>query len=90
MRIYYIGGEDRHQDRRLPGIVLNFGDAVDVHGGDLAEELLALRHFALQPGPAQVVEDTPYEETPVALSSETPGEDEEAGGDVEVADYDNS
>lgn len=79
MRIYYIGGEDGYQDTRLPGVVLNYGMPVDVHGEGLAEELLALRHFALQPGPAQVVEDTPHEEPVVALLSETPrDEDEEA------------
>jgi hypothetical protein len=63
-RIYYIGGEDGHTDLRLPGVVLNYSDAVDVHDEGLARKLLKLRHFSRHVGPAVVVEDTEYEIRP--------------------------
>lgn len=61
VRIYYVGGDNDHVDERLPGLILNYGNAVDVGGPDLAEELLKLRHFSKTIIPAQVVEDTKHE-----------------------------
>lgn len=44
-RLYYVGTEIDYVDIRLPGMVLNFGNAVDVHSDVLADELLALPQF---------------------------------------------
>jgi len=83
MRIYYIGGEDGHTDRRLAGVVLNYGDAVDVHDDKLVRKLLKLRHFAEEIGPAQVVEDTRHEKRAVMPARAAKADDAEPDGATE-------
>lgn len=67
-RLYYVGTGIDFTDSRLPGVVLNYGNAVDVHDDELADKLLSLSHFAdkiVSPRPVEVeavLEDEPEEE----------------------------
>jgi len=45
-RLYYVGTGIDFTDGRLPGMVLNYGNAVDVHDDELVEKLLVLSHFS--------------------------------------------
>lgn len=77
MRLYYVGKDPDHTDPRLPGLLLNYGNAVDVYPDDLAEDLLALSHWS-----SGIVAARPVEIVYPAIEAEDPGLPEEVEGDV--------
>ena len=68
MRLYYVGKDPDHTDLRLPGLLLNYGNAVDVCPDALAEELLALSHWS-----SRIVAARPVEIVYPAIEAEDPG-----------------
>lgn len=56
-RLYYVGDQPGYTDLRLPGALLDYGNAVDVHDDELAGELLDLPHFSesiVAPRPVEI------------------------------------
>lgn len=84
-RLYYVGDEPDFTDDRLAGVVLNYGNAVDVHDETVAKKLLAQPHFAEQIVAARpVVRDTKKVPKPKAKPKPVP--EPEVGPEPEQED----
>lgn len=91
MRLYYVGDEHDYTDIRLPGVLLSYGNAVDVHNDELAAELLALPQFSDRIVAARPVfrAEILEEEEPEPESDDLPEPIEEAE-DLEVDNDDDT